>query len=85
MQKVLQADVQDIGQYNAKASQYRHLPYQSQGITCQMRSMDFFDWQGVGGIHGGAMDDEHNAGRRKKTRSRGMLSLGIGIGICSLH
>jgi hypothetical protein len=49
--------------------------------------MDFFDWQGAGGIHGGAMDDERNAGRRKKTRSHGMLCLGIGIrqfGIASL-
>jgi hypothetical protein len=41
--------------------------------------MDFFVWQGVGGIHSGAMDDEHNAGRRKKTRFHGMLCLGIGI------
>jgi hypothetical protein len=40
--------------------------------------MDFFDWQGAGGIHGGAMDDERNAGRRKKTRSHGMLCLWIG-------
>jgi len=44
-----------------------------------MRSADFFVWQGVGGIHSGAMDDEHNAGRRKKTRFHGMLCLGIGI------
>jgi hypothetical protein len=41
--------------------------------------MDFFVWQGVEGIHSGAMDDGHNAARRKKTRSYGMLCLGIGI------
>jgi hypothetical protein len=55
------------------------LLYQSQGITCQMRTMYFFVWQGVRGIHRGAMDDEHNAGRRTKTRSHGMLYLRIGI------
>jgi hypothetical protein len=41
--------------------------------------MDFFDWQGAGGIHSGAMGDERNAGRRKKTRSHGMFCHGIGI------
>ncbi|MEC4719168.1 hypothetical protein RY831_08415 [Noviherbaspirillum sp. CPCC 100848] len=28
--------------------------------------MDFFVWQGAGGIHSGAMDDERNAAWREK-------------------
>jgi hypothetical protein len=39
---------------------------------------DFFDWQGVRVMHGGAVDDERNAGRPKKTRSDSAW-LGIGI------
>jgi hypothetical protein len=34
--------------------------------------MDFFNWQGAGGVHSGAMDDERNAASWKKTRTHGM-------------
>jgi hypothetical protein len=53
--------------------------YQSQSITCQMKSMDFFVWQGGGRVNSQAIDDDPNAARRKKTRFHGALWVGIGM------
>jgi hypothetical protein len=36
-----------------------------------MKSMDFFVWQGAGGVNSKSIHDECNAARRKKTRFHG--------------
>jgi hypothetical protein len=36
-----------------------------------MKSMDFFAWQGAGGVNSESIHDDCNAARRKKTRFHG--------------
>jgi hypothetical protein len=37
----------------------------------------FLVWQGVGGVHSGAMDDEHNAGGVKRRDLMARYALGL--------
>jgi hypothetical protein len=46
-----------------------------------MKSMDFFVWQGAGGVNSFAIHDERNAARRKKTRFHVALWVAIGISL----
>jgi hypothetical protein len=47
-----------------------------------MKSMDFFDWQGAGGVNSLAIDDECNAARRLGApgkRRDFMVRYGLGL------